>query len=434
MLAFAVGAGLTATLLAAIAPVLAVLGAKPGRSIGDGGRAASAGPAGTRTRQALIVTQFALSLALLMAAALLARTVYNLRAIPTGFDIDHVALAAADPSAARMEGPRATTYFQEAITALERLPGVRAAAFGRVIPLGFGGSRTSITVPGYDAAPDEELEINFNVVSDRYFEATGIALAAGRTFDERDTAGGAPVAVVNETMAARYWGAAGALGRHFVLGPNVPPVRVIGVARDVKYRMLREAPGPSFYLPLAQSAARRGVLHIRTAGDPADLLPAIQRTVAAIDPAVPVTGLRTLRDQATLNLNDERIAMFIGLTLGAAALLLAAVGLYGSMSFAFARRTRELGVRVALGATARDIRGLVLKQGLGLSLAGTLAGAALALLLARAIESRLYGVTGTDLPTLVLSASILTTVGACASWVPARRAARIDPVHALRVE
>jgi ABC-type antimicrobial peptide transport system permease subunit len=173
---------------------------------------------------------------------------------------------------------------------------------------------------------------------------------------------------------------------------------------------------------------------VRTAGHPDDLLPAIQRTLATLDPRVPVTEVRTLRDQASLNANDERTAMLIGVTLGGAALLLAAIGLYGSMSYTFGRRTRELGVRLALGATGRDIRALVLREGLVLSFAGIAAGGVLAVSLARTIESRLYGVTGSDLPTLALSAAVLTAVAAAASWVPARRAARVDPVHALRTE
>jgi predicted permease len=433
MVAFALCAAIGATVLAGAAPVLGILRGTPAGALGDGGRSSSGGPAGARTRRALIVAQFALSLALVMAAALLARTVHNMRSIPTGFDIDRVALAAVDPAAAQMDGARAAAYITAALDAASRLPGVTAAGFGRVVPLGFGGSRSTIAVPGYVPRPDEDMEINFNVVSSGYFDAMGIAFADGRAFDHRDRAGTRPAVIVNEAMAARYWPNGSAVGQRVVFDPEAPPLEVIGIARNVKYRTLREATGPSFYLPLSQNAARQGVIHVRTEGDPGAILPALQRTLAAVDPAVPVTRVRTLRDQASLNLNDERVAMLIGLTLGGAALMLAAVGLYGSMSYAVGQRKREIGVRIALGATAADIRRLVLGQGLAVSLAGAAIGIALALILARSLHNRLFGVSPTDLPTFAVSAGVLAAVALVASWIPARRAARVDPVDALRL-
>jgi predicted permease len=429
---FVTAAGLGATLLAALLPMLTALRASPAGSLGEGGRSTSGGPVTERLRGGLIVAQFALSLALVVAATLLARTVYHLRAMPTGFDIGHVALLAVDPEAAQLDAVRTRGYLGDAIERLSRIPGVKAAGFGRVIPLGFGGSRSTISVPGYQAAPGEEMEINFNRISAAYFDAMGIALVAGRPFDARDVEGRPPVAVVNQTMAARYWPGQSALGQSITMDRTT--IEVVGVARDVKYRVLREEASPSLYLPLDQGRATSGVLHVRTEGDPAALLDTLRRALADVDAAVPITAVRTLRQQATLNLTDERMAMTIGLVLGGAALLLAAVGLYGSMSYAVGQRTRELGVRIALGATARDIRRLVLRQALASSIAGTLLGAALALWLARSLESRLFGVKPADVPTLLGSAALLAAVALVASWMPARRAARVDPVTALHVE
>jgi putative ABC transport system permease protein len=429
---FVAAAGLGATVLAGIAPMLSAFRTSPAGSLGEAGRPASAGPAGQRMRRGLIVAQFALSLALVVVASLLARTVQNLRAIPTGFDLDHVALIGVDPEAAGLDAPRTRAYLDAAIDRAARVPGVRAAGFGRVMPLGFGGSRTTIGVPAYQPAPGEDMEINFNIVSASYFEAMGIALTDGRVFETGDIEGRQPVAVVNQTMAARYWPNQRATGQRIRLGDA--SVLVVGVARDVKYRVLREEAGPSFYLPLGQERPTAGVIHVRTQGDPRDVLDTLRRLLADVDPSVPITTVRTLRNQATLNLNDERLAMTIGVILGGAALLLAAVGLYGSMSYAVGQRTRELGVRMALGATARDIRRLVLGQGIGLSVAGTLLGAALAVWLARSLESRLFGVRPADLPTLFMSAALLAAVAVFASWVPARRATRVDPVNALRVD
>ncbi len=420
------------TLLTGAGPVLAVL--RPGRSLGDSARAVSAGPARARTQRALVVAQFALSLALVAAALLLAATVRNLRSIPTGFDVDHVALLSVDPSVAPLDSAQTRAYIDSALARLARVPGVRAAGFGRVIPLGFGGSRTTIAVPGYRPAPDEDMEINFNVVSGSYFDATGIALVEGRTFATTDTPDSEPVAIVNQTMARRYWRGASALGRQISLGDELPPLRVVGVARDVTYRRLRETRGPSFYLAFTQAPARTGVLHVRVDGSARALLDTLRRATLEVNPSVPITAARTLRAQIDLNLNDERLAMLIGVMLGGAALVLAAVGLFGSLAYMVGQRTRELGVRIAIGATAGDVNRLVLRQGVTMSLAGTALGATLALGLGRTLESRLFGVHASDVPTLVAAAAALVATALVASWVPARRAARVDPVDALRAE
>jgi predicted lysophospholipase L1 biosynthesis ABC-type transport system permease subunit len=235
-------------------------------------------------------------------------------------------------------------------------------------------------------------------------------------------------------MARRYWPRRSAVGGRVVLDPRQPPLEVVGVVPDVKYRVLREPERPSFYLPLAQAGAPRGVFHVRTEGDPRLLLADVRRVLAALNPSVPVTALRTLRDQAALNMNDERVAMLIGLSLGVAALLLAAVGLYGSISYMVGQRRRELGVRIALGATAADIRRAVLVQGLRVSATGAVLGIALALVLARALQPRLFGVSASDPLTLALSVAMLTAAALAASWAPARRAAKVDPLRALRTE
>jgi putative ABC transport system permease protein len=430
--AFVVGLGLASTVLAAVAPMIGALRASSAAALGDG-RSTGDAPGGMRLRRTLVVAQFALSLALVCCATLLARTVYNLRTLSTGFDIDHVALLGVDPSAGQYQQPRLAAYVADAQSRLAQIPGVRAVGFGRVIPLGFGGARTSIIVQGYKPSDGEDMEINFNEITPSYFDAMGIPLRAGRSFDDRDATDRPPVAIVNETMARRYWNGQ-AVGRHLKFGPGEPDVEIVGIAADVKYRMLREEASASFYLPLAQGRISTGILHVRTHGDPRLLLDALRRSVAGMDSAVPVTTARTLRAQADLNLNDERMAMLIALALGGAAILLAAVGLYGSMSYLLGRRMRELGVRVALGATAGDIRRLVLGQGLMLSVLGTAAGAAFALVMARAIENRLFGVGPADASTLMFSALLLWLVALLASWVPARRAARLDPVEALRLE
>jgi predicted permease len=435
VLAFAIGTGVGATILAGLAPVFNVARLRPAGSLGEGGRSASAGPSGTRLRRGLVVLQFAVSLALVIAAALLVRTLMNLRAIPTGLDLHHVALLSVDPEAAQYKAPQIRQYYANVEAQLRRVPGVTAVGYGRVIPIGFGGSRTTITVPGYQPAAAEDMEINYNTVSPSYFDALGISIVAGRALGEGDIEGRPLVAVINETMAMRYWPNRPPVGQIFHEGDlNDPPIEVVGVARDVKYRELREDARPSFYRPVNQRRPVGGVVHVRTAGDPARLIETLRKALAAVDPAVPVAEALTLRQQVDSNVNDERVAMTIGLTLALAALLLAAVGLYGSMSYTVGQRMREIGVRMALGAVPADVRHLVLRQGLQLAIIGSVAGIAVGVGLGRLIEERLYGVTSVDAVSLAVSVAVLTAVALVASWAPARRAARVDPVNVLRME
>jgi len=433
VLSFVSAAGVGATVIAGLAPVL-TLRAAPAGALGDGGRAASAGLSAARVRRGLVVVQFALSLGLIVSAVLLVRTLANLRSIPTGLDVDHVALLEVSPEAAQYSPDRIRQYYVDAATRLNGVPGVRAAGYGRVIPLGFGGSRVSVFVPGYQLKPDDDTEINYNVVSPSYFDALGIALLDGRLFDDTDTLGRPMAVVVNETMARRYWPDGRAVGREVRFGDDTGPVlEVVGVVRDVKYRRLREDAAPSFYSSVLQSPQpRNGVMHVRTAGDPAVLLETLRRTLAAVDPAVPVTTALTLARQQILNVNDERVAMTIGLALAIAALLLAAVGLYGAMSYAVARRTREIGVRLALGAVPAHVRRIVLGEGLRLALTGSALGLALGFWMGTLVEARLYGVRPGDPLSYAVSAAVLTVIALVACWAPARGAMRVDPSVALR--
>jgi predicted permease len=425
---------LAVTVLASLAPATGALKSFTLQALHEGGRSRSEGRGTSHVRSILVTTQFALSLALVAVSLLSARTVYNLRMLPTGFDVDHVALFGVDPEAALYDAARSQAYVESAVQRVAAMPGVRAAGFARIVPLGFGGSRTGVIVPGYQPGQDEDMGLNFNTVSIGYFEAMGIRLIRGRLFDRRDSRESTPVVVINETMARRYWTSGDALGRYIRFEERGPDVEVVGIVQDVKYRMLREDPAPSFYIPHAQSTVRTGVLHVRTWSDPGDSLTAIRQALIDVDRDVPLTTVRTLSDQATLNVSDERLAMTIAVTLAGAALLLAAVGLYGSMSYAIGQRMRELGVRVALGATVADIGRLILVQGMRLCVAGTLLGSALALAFGRAIEDRLFQISARDPLTLAAAAGILCLAGMLACWIPARRAMHVDPAIALRVD
>jgi putative ABC transport system permease protein len=429
---FGAALALGSTLLVGLIP-LATVRRSLAPALAESSRGASASRGRTAVRQGLVGIQFALSLALVAVAMLLGRTFVNLRTLPTGFDLPHIAVAQVDPNAAQYSPERIEQYVQDAGERLRALPGVRGVGFARVLPLDFGGSRATIVVPGYAAGADEDMEINFNVVTDGYFDAMGIALRDGRSFDNTDVRNGPRVAVVNETMARRYWRGQRAVGLSFGFDEK-NPILVVGVVPDVKYRMLREDAGPSFYLSTRQSRQTPGAFHVRTTGSPDAMMDAIRRTLAEADAAVPITRARTLADQADVNLASERMAMTIALGLSFAALLLAAVGLYAAMAHTVGQRRREIGVRLALGAVPGDVRRLVLRQGLVVAAVGSVAGAGLAIVLARNVEARLYGVTPSDVPSLLMSIGLLSVVAVLASWVPARRAARVDPVEALRIE
>jgi predicted permease len=425
--------GLATTLVSSLVPIVRVWRSGTGRALADAGRTASA--ASGRIRHALVVAQFALSLALVVAATLLIRTLINVRSIDTGLDLNRVVLMEVDPSAAGYDGPRVRQYLNMALERLKTVPGVQDAGFARVIPLGFGGSRGTIEVPGYSPSAGEDMEINFNGVTPGYFDALGIAVVRGRVLNDQDIVGAPAVAVVNETMARKYWPDGSAVGRTFKFGGSSPLFEVVGVVRDVKYRALREDAAPSFYTAAMQATnPRGGVIHVRTAGAPDALMATLLRTLADVDRNVPVTTVRTLREQRDRNSADEGLAVTIGVALGGVALALAAVGLFAAMSSSVVRRTREIGVRLALGADPGRIVSLVIGDSLRLVLTGAAIGLIGAYWLVRFVEQRLYGVTSHDPASFVVSVVVLSLVALLAAWAPARRAARVDPIRALRVE
>ena len=298
----------------------------------------------------------------------------------------------------------------------------------------------TIEVSGYKPSPDEDMELNFSRVTADYFAVMGIPLLQGRAFDERDRDGQPERIIVNETMARRFWAEGRAVGGLVRTSERQPfNVEVIGVVPDVHYRMVREEPVPAFYVPLAQYPSGSGVLHVRFA-DASDAarsnvgsrIDELRRAVIAVNPAVPVTRAHPLSEQVERNIADERMARAIGTSLAIVALLLATAGLYATMAFVVGRRTREIGVRMALGARATDVRTLVLREGVTLAAIGVVAGAALSLWVGQALESVLFGISRTDPISLAAAAASLAAAAVLASWIPARRAARVDPVVALR--
>jgi predicted permease len=383
-----------------------------------------------RARSFLVAAQVALSCVLLIAAGLFLRSLRRGGEIDTGFATRSALLASLDLFPVGYDEARGRIFYRQAVERLGRLPGVESATVAALLPLGFSSNSTNLRIDGYEPEPREEVVVSFNNVGPAYFETLGIPLKAGRGFDLRDDEHGAPAMVVNETMASRYWPGGNALGgRVHGYGKDFT---VVGIARDGKYQSLGEAPRPFFYVPILQVYRSRAVIHLRTAGDPLHLAPALRGEVRRLDPDLPLSAVKSMRQHLRLSLFTQRLAAsFLG-AFGLLALVLATVGLYSVIRYAVSQRTRELGVRMALGAQPRDVERMVLSEGMRLALAGLAAGLAGAFAVTRFLESQLLGVSATDPLVFAGVALLLAGVCALASWLPARRAAAVDPMAALR--
>jgi predicted permease len=290
-----------------------------------------------------------------------------------------------------------------------------------------------VAIDGYSPKPQEEININFYVVGPDYFRTMGVPLVAGRDFTLEDDGSAPRAVVINRAMAERYWAGRNALGGTMRIGDEA--FTVVGVAQNGKYQQLgEEPPQPRFYVPVLQMYRSQMTVHLRTAGDPAGLADALRREVRALDPDLPLTAVKTMREHLQISVLSQRLAAsFLG-SFGVLALVLATVGLYSLIRYAVSQRTREMGVRMALGARPGDIARLVVGEGMVLALIGLGLGLALALGLTKFMASLLLGVSATDPAIFVLIAALLAGVSALSSYLPARAAAEVDPSVALRSE
>jgi predicted permease len=329
---------------------------------------------------------------------------------------------------------------REVVTRVAALPGVRAAGSVRILPLTATIGNWSILLEGRERKVGENPNGDWQIVTPGYFEALGVRMARGRAITDRDDESGPLVAVINETMAARYWPGEDALGKRYHLGTmDQPWIEIVGVSRDVHHNAVIEHNRAEMYVPHAQwpraarGSARVGMtLVVKTDGDPMALAPRIRDEIRALDRRVPLTDVRTLEGVASAALAEPRFTTLVLMVFAGLALLLAAVGLYGVVSFVAARRTREIGVRIALGARASQVRWLVVRDGLMTSGAGVITGLVVSLLATGVVASQLYGISRLDPAAFAVAPLVLLVVTALASYLPARRAARLNPVTALR--
>ena len=391
--------------------------------------------ASTRPRLALgrmlVVGQLALSIVLVVGAALFVRTLQNLRTIDAGFHRDRMLLLRIDPHAAGYDAPRRAALNQRLRSTIAALPGVQSASLSG-IGLMSGRSRTCcITVPGYTPAPGERMAIRTNDVTPGYFSTIGMRLLAGRDFVDGDSAAAPRPVVVNEMFARRYLDGR-AVGRSFAFG-NGPAIPIVGIVADARYDGLRDASVPLVFFPAAPDAPLQS-LEVRTAGDSRAVMAAVRRAVAAIDPALPLREMFTIEQLVDSSLARERLMARISGFFGVLALVLACVGTYGLLAQLVARRTNEIGIRMALGASRTQVMRLVLRETMLLVVPGIVAGLAAAAAASRMASALLFDLTPHDPVAFGAAAACLAAVAAAAAWLPARRAASITPLAALRHE
>jgi putative ABC transport system permease protein len=454
VLLFAVATGLATGLLFGLAPLAHVAKRNLHDVIRAAGAATTAGLGRQRLRHALIVAQLALALILLAGTGLMLRTFWNLARVESGFDVRAVTTMSLWLRQEGYDGEAARTFWTRLLERSATIPGVESVAMSSALPPlapdygwgtvieGFvpveGGPILSARRPSGEVVA---MVDHYQLVSAGYFDALRIGLVAGRVFDARDDAQGAKAVIVNETFARAVWGEASALGRHIVpgLSPKDDPFTVVGVISDVKNVGIDKPTGTALYLPYTQVPATTGLLRapyvaIRAAGAPDALAGAMRAALRDVDPTLPLAEIRTLDDVVAASQSRPRFMTLVLTLFGGVSLLLAAVGIFAVISYSVAQRTRELGIRIALGAEARGVLRLVLGGALRLLAAGVLFGLIGALALTRFLSAFLFGVSANDPKTFAAVSLVLAVVALLASYLPALRATRVDPLAALRTE
>jgi predicted permease len=400
----------------------------------EGGRGSGSAAAHHRLRSLLVIAEVALSLVLLVGAGLCIKSVHRARQADIGFSPDHLLLAGLRIGMNGYTEATAKVFYHRLEERLALLPGVEAVALCNWFPLGFeGGGLSSVDVDGYERKPGEDTTFPNSIVSPHYFAVMKIPLVAGRDFTDQDDEKAPLAAIINETMARRFWPGQDAVGRKFREDGRV--VTVVGIARSGKYRSLNEPPRPFFYLPYRQGIWDLNLgICVRTVSDPVMLAGALQKEIHQLDPRVEIWATLPMTEFIKAAFVAPVLASRLLSWLGVVALALAAMGVYGVMAYVVSQRTQEFGVRMALGAATPDVLRLVLKEGLVLASAGILTGLALALAATRLLATFLYGVSPFDLVTFLGVPVMLGFVTMLACWLPAHCATKVDPVTALRSE
>jgi predicted permease len=390
------------------------------------------------TAKLLVIVQVSVSLLLLVGAGLFLRSLRNLKNLDAGFQPEGVLTMRVDPGAMNYQGARLTNFWNEVMGRVAMLPGVRVAALSTLSPMSGRDRGVMIEIPGFAARAARDRAITLNHVSQEYFTTMGIAVRQGRSFTQRDNESAPKVALLNETAARFYFGDKSPIGAviRFSRPYKAQPYEIVGVVRDSKHNNLREETPRLLYLPLLQPIDRLGnlTLAIRTGTRPSDLVDVIRNEIRTVGRDVLVADVATLAEQVNQSLIQERLVSILSGFFGLLALLLACVGLYGLMSYAVARRTHEIGIRVAVGAQRGDVVWMILRESMLLIIVGLVLGLLASFAATRLISSQLFGISPHDPLTIVGATLMLAAIALIASYLPARRATKIDPMVALRYE
>jgi predicted permease len=440
VLGFALLTGVAAAVLAGLLPAMQATQITPADELKEGGRGMSSGGARLRWRQALVATEVALAVVLVTAAGLMIRSVRNLLAIDTGFRADHVlTMRLSTPSTWYPDSMGVATFWDELQRRVAAVPGVEHAGAVRLLPLATDMGDWGLQVEGYTPPPNQGTPGDWQIVTPGYFEAMGLALRDGRRFDARDGMNGALSMIVNRAFVQQYLAGRHAIGTRVRIGgsDSTQFYTIVGVVDDVHHNALVGKVKPEFYVTLAQFARAPGntqrsmSLVVRTDGDPAALAAPVRAVVRELDPRLPISEVRTMRDVVNSSISGPRFAMEALGLFGVLALALSAIGIFGIVAQVVASRAHEFGVRAALGATPGDLVRLSIRAGVRQAIVGLAAGILISLLLTRTMESLLQGVTPTDPLTFAMVVLVTGVVAVAASVEPARRAGRIDPARVL---
>jgi predicted permease len=443
VLLFTAVVAILTSVLFSLVPALRAMKTDLTDSLKDGGQSASTGGGRQRFRNALVVVEMALAVVLLVGAGLMLRSLWALQRVPLGFDPTSVLTMRIALPAASYESPeQVEVFFQQLIERVRQLPGVRAAGAARSLPLGSPIGDFGLMVEGYQPPPGTNAKGDWQIVTDGYLAAMGERVIRGRGIEPTDTGGSMLVALVNEEMARLYWNGRDPIGGRLKIGgdPKRPFVTVVGVVADVRHNGITDVVKEKFYVPHTQWNTAVGfpirgmTLVIRAGGDPWALVGPTRQAVRSLDPSLPVANVRLMDDVVGAALSTPR---FTGILLGSfavLALLLSAIGIYGVLSYLVSRRTREIGIRVAIGAGRAEVLRLILRNGISLALTGVAIGIGFALWASRLMSGLLHDVRPGDPVTFTAVGLLLTGVALIASLVPAWRATRVDPVVALKTE
>jgi putative ABC transport system permease protein len=438
--AFALCVSLATGILFGLAPAIGATRENLADSLKEGSQRSGLSPTSPRLRNALLVSQVALALVLVISAGLLTRTFFHLLGANGGFNPDRVLTFQLPlPALKYVDQDHIVVFYQNALGRLRSVPGVQSAGIGETVPMGGEGESTVIRMPDHPAATQKELPFaNYTIISPGYLSAVGTPVLRGRDFVEADTADSMPVALVNVAMEKKYWPGQSALGKQ--VGPGsarFPLLTIVGVVPDVKHISFREETAPEMYVVYTQRQWPSMLnlrVALRTKADPASMTASVREAIHSIDPDLPLAKVATLTTLVDDSLSQPRFAMLLLASFGVLALLLASTGMYGVISYSVAQRTQEIGIRMALGAERRNVFGMVLSQGARLAGLGIALGLVAALGVTRLMASFLYGVQPADPLTFAIVSLLLVGTALLACYLPARGATRVDPLVALRHE